>query len=58
MIHVCVLEKLSVCVCVCEFTFIVIVGVTRRKAKVVLEVSPLIQHPGWSVSYTDAVLIH
>lgn len=44
--------------CVCVFTFIVIAGVTRRKTEVVLEVSPLVQNPGWSVACMDAVLIH
>lgn len=44
----------SLCVC----TFVVVAGVTRRKAEEVLEVSPLIQRPGRSVSDTDAVLIH
>lgn len=42
----------------CVFTFVVVSRVTRRETKVVLEVPPLIQRPGWSVSYTDAVLVH
>lgn len=38
-------------------TFIVIRGVPRGETKVVLIVCPLIQRPGWSVSYTEAVLV-
>lgn len=38
-------------------TFIVIRGVSRGEAEVVLIVRPLIQRPGWRVSYTEAVLV-
>lgn len=51
-------KKVLFTVHVCRFTFVVIVWVPRRKAEVVLEVSPLIQSPGRSASDTDTVLVH